>query len=143
MEANTIIKTVIGILHRAGLLSDAPDAALKMVKAEMGVSSVEDRKEAFRVLVMATPRFPDDIKAEFFEYWTELSQRSVKMRFEKEKSWELEKRMTRFWMNKVTNFGRNPDRWANGGPADPKALEEKTKTDILSVNARRPWKEQI
>lgn len=42
--------------------------------------------------------FPEVIKKEFFDYWTEPNKSGTKMRFELEKTWHLGRRLAR-WVN--------------------------------------------
>jgi hypothetical protein len=47
--------------------------------------------------------FPDQMKKEFFDYWSEPNKSNTKMRFELEKTWDLGRRLTKWASN---NFGK-------------------------------------
>lgn len=46
--------------------------------------------------------FPESVKKEFFEYWSEPNKSNTKMRFELEKTWHLGRRIAR-WANNGFN----------------------------------------
>ena len=58
------------------------------------------RKETFRDTVKSfSEQYPREMLKEFYEYWTEKNQSGVKMRFEKEKTFEVSKRLARWAAN--------------------------------------------
>ena len=95
-----------------------------------------ERAEIFSKLVMAEEGFPEDVKKEFYDYWTESRPADKKMRWEKEKSWDLRKRMYRFWRNKVTCFDKYPERWGLDGPVD---VKKEIAENVITTNAGRSW----
>jgi hypothetical protein len=52
---------------------------------------------------------------EFYNYWTEASERARKFRWEREKFFDLSKRLLKFHYNQVTQFGKHPDRYTKPG----------------------------
>lgn len=131
-----IIKSVLGWLPFEGLdvdglteryLVDHPEHRGEMTKHE--------RLVAFVNSVSLLEGVPADVKQEFIDYWTEANQKSLKFRWEKEKTWELPKRMKRFWKNKVTCFDKYPERWDGNGPVSQVVVKQ----GVLEVNANRSW----
>lgn len=52
--------------------------------------------------------YPDAIKTEFFDYWSEPDRSAnPKMRFEKEKTWDLSRRLARWMRNTETEIPKN------------------------------------
>ena len=47
--------------------------------------------------------FPDQMKQEFYDYWSEPNKGNTKMRYEMEKTWDLGRRLTKWASN---NFGK-------------------------------------
>lgn len=50
-------------------------------------------------------KYPESLKTEFFEYWTEPNKSGTKMRFELEKTWHTGRRLAR-WAN--SGFKKDP-----------------------------------
>ena len=81
---------------------DHPDATLEQAfmaglghKMNMNKDSLSARKDKFRSeVLMYRGKYPDDMLKDFFEYWTECGGR--KMRFEKERTFEVSKRLVRW-----------------------------------------------
>ena len=61
---------------------------------------LKDRKLAFGMqLKPFNETYPRPMLAEFYDYWTEVKEGGRKMRFEKEKTFEIAKRLTRWKRN--------------------------------------------
>jgi len=58
-------------------------------------------------------KYGKDTVKEFYLYWTEPNKSKTKMRFERQATWDLARRIAIWDHNKKTNFGRN-----NGKPND-------------------------
>jgi hypothetical protein len=66
----------------------------------------QERFDSFRESVLSyRSTYSDDMLKSFFDYWTEKSQKGYKMKFEKEKTWELSKRLQRWSSNNFGNKG--------------------------------------
>lgn len=66
--------------------------------------SIEERKTQFKqkIWIAAGENFdtyPKYLLSSFFDYWTEINENGRKMRFEKQKTFEIKKRLARFKMN--------------------------------------------
>lgn len=58
------------------------------------------RKETFRATVKGySEKYPREMLKEFYDYWTEKNPAGVKMRYEKEKTFEVGKRLARWAAN--------------------------------------------
>ena len=66
---------------------------------------LKDRKLAFGMqLKPFNETYPRPLLAEFYDYWTEVKEGGRKMRFEKEKAFEMAKRLARWSKN---NYGKS------------------------------------
>lgn len=78
------------------------DTPVKPVKKEVG-KSVEEREIEFRdSLVPYVSQYGKQMIRQFFDYWSEMSPRGKKMRFEKEKVFDIKKRLVT-WSSKDWN----------------------------------------
>lgn len=75
---------------------------------------VEQRKIKFKQdLSLFVSKYGTSMITDFYEYWSEMNQGGTKMRFEKEKTWELSKRLKRWADNNNkydksrNNFGKS------------------------------------
>jgi len=69
------------------------------------VSNLEQRFENFRETVLTyREQYSDDMLKAFFEYWTEKNERGYKMKFEKQETFDISKRLKRWNDN---DFGKS------------------------------------
>ena len=75
------------------------------VCAESEISgSLEERKEEFRKKCLAyVTKYDTDRLTDFFNYWSETTKKTGKMRYEAQRFWNLEKRLARWMQNQITN----------------------------------------
>lgn len=84
--------------------------AIRFAKAKKKITSVpisfkengiEQRKKEFYNCLAnyLSPEYPKKLLREFYDYWTEIGEGQKKMRFEKESSFELSKRLARWKKN--------------------------------------------
>jgi len=66
-----------------------------------------DMREADFKREVEAQNYPQSIKTEFFEYWTEPNKSGTKMRFELENTWHMGRRLAR-WANNGFNSIKNP-----------------------------------
>jgi hypothetical protein len=67
--------------------------------------SIEERKNKFQLeLSKYIPQYGKPMILAFYEYWSETNSNGKKMRFEKEKTWELSKRLKR-WSDNNNKYG--------------------------------------
>jgi hypothetical protein len=69
--------------------------------------NINDKIETFKTKVYSYNDIHSvDMLYKFFNYWSELNKSGTKMRFELEKTWEIEKRLTT-WKNNNDKFEKN------------------------------------
>jgi hypothetical protein len=72
--------------------------------------SIEERKEKFyNDCAVYVGQYPKNMIRDFFDYWTEKNASGVKMRFEKQTTWELAKRLAT-WARKDNNFSSSTNK---------------------------------
>jgi len=87
--------------NNANALQTQSDSnAIKKRKVKKSkVNIIKDREEAFFKQVENFCNYPSYLLKEFFEYWSEQNPTGKKMRFELEKTWDLERRLSRWSAN--------------------------------------------
>ena len=65
--------------------------------------SLKELKESLSALT----NYPDKIKSNFLDYWTEKNQANGLMRFQEEKFWETAKRMKKWAENEKSQTNAN------------------------------------
>lgn len=63
------------------------------------------REEIFKAQVFAQTTFPAEMLQTFFNYWSEPDHRGKKMRFEKQETWDLKRRLD-YWQSRDNSFGK-------------------------------------
>lgn len=74
------------------------------------VSTIELRAESFFQQVHApefTAKYPEQLLADFFSYWSEPNKRKTKMRFELQKTWDLSRRLATWARNDFNHYGNS------------------------------------
>lgn len=83
-------------------------------------------------------QYPESIKTEFFEYWTEPNKSGTKMRFEMEKTWHLGRRLAR-WAANGFNSIKNTQQQIAKPVANKQPVTEAEKLDVfISGYCERP-----
>lgn len=83
---------------------NTPNGALKKDAAK---AATLKRKEEFgQSLVPFMEKYGKEMIRAFYEYWSELTRSETKMRFEKQSTWEVAKRLAT-WANKDNTYGKN------------------------------------
>ena len=88
-------------------------------------SNINNRKIFFEESIFLVQGVSNQIKDEFFNYWSEENHSKTKMKYELEKTWNLEKRLKR-WVN-------NSNKWGN---------KKESKLETI-INAHHNVKEMI
>jgi len=91
---------------KVGILNAMEEYASQFQQPKKETKTIEDRKHEFRQRVdeiVGQPFCFDKTHVEFFEYWTEIGDNQKKMRFEKEKVFDIKKRLER-WKRNQKNF---------------------------------------
>ena len=85
ISASDFIQDIKSILTKSEILRKIPK------------KSVQDRRLDFRdALAQYLPTYGRDMLNDFFKYWTEMNQSGTRMRFEMEKTYELQRRLDRW-----------------------------------------------
>ncbi len=72
-------------------------------------NKVAAREAAFKVEVFSfAGKYPLDMLQEFFDYWSEKTRNKLKMRYESEKTWDIDKRIRRWSGNNFKSFKNAP-----------------------------------
>ena len=112
------------------------DASRDATNAKKNLS-LEERKNAFwqrLVPYIQKGTYPQEMVAAFYRYWTEINENGRRMRFEKEKTYELPKRLATWHQREVArSYGKTESR--NYGPAQPLSPEQIA--DQLRTKRRR------
>lgn len=70
--------------------------------------NIEERKNKFQMeLSKYIPQYGKPMIIAFYEYWSEMNPNGTKMRYEKEKTWELNRRLKRWFDNNNKYGNRN------------------------------------
>lgn len=92
--------------------ADAKNADSDSVSVSDIKLSIEERKRNFYDLLMAYEKdYPKKMIEDFFGYWSEHGAKDKKMRYEKEKSYDIKRRL-------VTWYNRNPKQYEKTGQDD-------------------------
>jgi hypothetical protein len=86
--------------------------------------NINERKFNFKFLIWDLKEISIEIKNEFFNYWSEANHSNTKMKFELEKTWDLEKRINR-WIS-------NSKKWTRP--------EQKSKVEMAISNHQKALK---
>ena len=71
-------------------------------------SNINNRKIFFEESIFLMQGISNQIKDEFFNYWSEENHSKTKMKYELEKTWNLEKRLKR-WVNNSNKWGNKKE----------------------------------
>ena len=71
-------------------------------------SNINNRKIFFEESIFLVQGVSNQIKDEFFNYWSEENHSKTKMKYELEKTWNLEKRLKR-WVNNSNKWGHKKE----------------------------------
>ncbi len=85
----------------SGIRSDAAPSILSSVKpAVSSAPTTQERmKEFYDSLIPYVEKYGKKVVREFYDYWSETNPSGKKMRFEMQKTWDIERRLSR-WAGK-------------------------------------------
>lgn len=66
------------------------------------MNNLTDREHSFKIELAKQISFPQSVRDEFFEYWSEPNKSGTKMRYELQKTWDLKRRLQR-WQRSNNN----------------------------------------
>ena len=92
-KSDTIIKN-----DERGIIKNNEDnkTSINTIKKNININ---ERKFNFKFLIWDLKEISIEIKNEFFNYWSEANHSNTKMKFELEKTWDLQKRINRWILN--------------------------------------------
>lgn len=80
---------------------------IKRKKETITKESIKERELSFKYSLSNFVRdYPEKMLTEFFEYWSEPNKSGSKLRFEMEKTWDLNRRLKR-WANNNKNWSKD------------------------------------
>ena len=108
------------------------DASRDATNAKKNLS-LEERKNAFwqrLVPYIQKGTYPQEMVAAFYRYWTEINENGRRMRFEKEKTYELPKRLATWHQREVArSYGKTESRnYGSAQPLSPEQLADQLRT---------------
>ncbi len=96
-------------------------------KKDAAKAATLERKEAFRLSLLSfADRYPTEMLKAFFEYWSELTRSETKMRYEKQETWEIAKRLAT-WASREKPNKPGPNNRAQSKILFPKSAEKENK----------------
>lgn len=101
---NTVSNTVCNTVYDT--VKDKEEDKEKDIKG--GVGGFKDREVKF-ISEVQTFSYPEKMLADFIRYWTEPNKSQTKMRWELEKTWDVERRL-RTWASHDREFKRVPEK---------------------------------
>ena len=108
-EANRAHNSVINILQKEGAYKGliSPIQGYKDKDKDKDKDIIK-RMSEFKKEISAFD-YPDELKSDFFDYWSELNKSKTKMRFQLQKTWNLNLRLKRWAGNDFGKKGSNFD----------------------------------
>lgn len=97
--------------------------------------SIEERERDFKNQVNRMIAFPFEMRQEFILYWTEPNKPGTKMRWELEKTWDLNRRLLRWQRNGKDEKTFNGKQATNGHAVVPKPDSGVTIKEISDLDA--------
>lgn len=70
------------------------------------IQDVAIREQWFKIAVFAFPEYDNAMLQQFYDYWSEPTPSGKKMRFELEKTWDIKRRLQR-WYNNNKNWNKD------------------------------------
>jgi len=114
MEETDIYKLLKFLRNNHYLQNTTPNIEIvKHYYKDSVKKTIEDRKGLFRTrLVVYLSDYSESFLNDFFEYWSEHGERDKKMRFEKETSFDISRRL-KTWKRNQDKFNKQPSTQTN------------------------------
>ena len=109
------------------------DSAKKLNAAKAATLSRKD--EFYKSLIPYVDKYPKEMIRAFFDYWSEMNKSETKMRFEKQPTWEVGKRLAT-WANKETFNGNSKSTLISGTGKRSTAKEPNNNPDADSAGIK-------
>ena len=75
-------------------------------KKSVEEETIERRTKFYQSLIPYVQRYGKDMIRQFYDYWSEMNKSKSRMRWEGEKTWELERRLE-YWSRRDNSYNRN------------------------------------
>lgn len=102
---------------------DKETTTIVVEKKDAAEAATLSRKEGFyNSLIPFLEKYPKEMIRQFFEYWSEMNKSRTKMRWEQEKTWEIDKRL-RTWASREKNY-ENRSNYTSKQDANDYAMQQ-------------------
>lgn len=116
-KQNKQVLTSVNKSQQTSTNSTVNDNVSVNVNVNENVSNIESRKNDFKKYIFSfSNKYPNEMLLEFFEYWSEHGLKDRKMKFEKEKSFGVARRLSTWQkfskkFNKLSNLEVDPNKF--------------------------------
>lgn len=98
---------------------DNVNVTVNVKEKDINTNTIDRRKLKFASTIKEyKDSYPDEMRKDFYEYWTEPNKSNTKMRFELEKTWSLSRRLK--------NWAKNDKNFNNGFTSNNKPSQART-----------------
>ncbi len=101
------LSEAVKLLERNGYTVTPPPEPIRIDTTELNKRKLEARKQAFiEELRKYQGKYSNDLLNMFFTYWSEANKSFTKMRFEMQKTFQIDLRLKTWYNNDLKRYGR-------------------------------------
>lgn len=101
------LSDAVKLLEKYGYAVTPPAEPVKIDTTELNKRKLEPRRQAFiNELAKYKGIYPDETLRAFFYYWSECNKSFTKMRFEMQKTFQIDLRLKTWYNNDLKRYGR-------------------------------------
>ena len=101
------LSDAVKLLEKNGYTVTPPAEPVKVDTTELNKRKLEPRRQAFiNELAKYKGVYPDETLRAFFYYWSECNKSFTKMRFEMQKTFQIDLRLKTWYNNDLKRYGR-------------------------------------
>ena len=101
------LSDAVKLLEKNGYTITPPAEPVKIDTTELNKRKLEPRRQAFiNELAKYKGVYPDETLRAFFYYWSECNKSFTKMRFEMQKTFQIDLRLKTWYNNDIKRYGR-------------------------------------
>ena len=101
------LSEAVKLLEKYGYAVTPPAEPVKIDTTELNKRKLEPRRQAFiNELAKYKGIYPDETLRAFFYYWSECNKSFTKMRFEMQKTFQIDLRLKTWYNNDLKRYGR-------------------------------------
>ena len=101
------LSEAVKLLEKYGYAVTPPAEPVKIDTTELNKRKLEPRRQAFiNELAKYKGIYPDETLRAFFYYWSECNRTFTKMRFEMQKTFQIDLRLKTWYNNDLKRYGR-------------------------------------